>query len=59
MVSSGETNLLQKSDCQTLQHIISKESINIIYWIDTRFFYSLNDRHHCVNRFCTLRTHGV
>ena len=38
MVSSGETNLLQKSDCQTLQHIISKAIMNILYWIDAQFF---------------------
>lgn len=28
MVSSGETNVLQKSDFQTLQHIISKAIMN-------------------------------
>jgi len=45
MISSRETNLLQKSNRQSLQLIISKTIMDILYGIDSKFFRGLNDRH--------------
>ena len=45
MISSRETNLLQKSNRQSLQLIISKAIMDILYGIDSKFFRGLNDRH--------------